>query len=152
MIPTKQIRQALVTFLLASGLFEKVMAHSDADLGAALEHLRDSPDSLAVIVPGEDTFTHKITEGFDTPEHCEVRNTFELLITSRNPDMREGDSGDTCTDLKDATCAALLWEDLSIPQLLCYPLRSEPMIIEIDERRGREAWKITLECRTTLHT
>ena len=151
MVPTKVIRQALVAALVATGLFQRVIAHSEADLGSALEALRDSPDSLAIVVPGEDTYLHKLTEGYNTPEHVEVRNTFELLITSRNPDMRTGDSGDTCVDLKDATCEALLWSDLALPNLICLPLSSEPMIIAIEDQRGREVWKITLEVRSLNH-
>ena len=146
MIKTKQIRDALLARLVAAGLFEKVMSHSDADLGAALEHLRDSPESLAVIVPGEDTLIHEITPGVNEPEWSEIRNGFELLVTSRNADMREGGNGD-CADLKDDTVEALLWDNLSVPGLICLPLRSEPMIIETDDKRGREAWKITLEIR-----
>lgn len=146
MIPTKQIREALAAHLESLGTFEKVMTHSETDLTAALEHLRDSPDSLAVIVPGDDTFIHQITEGYNTPEFCETRNQFELLIAARELDMRS-DGVPNVVDLKDSTCAALLWENLSIPGLISLPLRAEPIVIEIDERRGREAWKITLECR-----
>jgi hypothetical protein len=146
MIPTKQIREALAATLTASELFERVMTHSDADLGAALTHLRDSPESLAVIVPGEDTFLHEITPGFNAPEFSEIRNQFELLITSRSLDGREDGVPDT-VDLKDATTELLLWDSLSIPGLITLPLKSEPMIIETDDQRGREAWKITLEIR-----
>ena len=152
MIPTKVIREALVATLITSALFEKVIAHAEADLGAALEALRDSPSSLAIVVPGEDTYTHKLTEGLNAPEFCEVRNTFELLITSRTPDMRVGHSGDACVDLKDATCEALLWSDLSIPDLICLPQGAEPMVIAIENQRGRELWKITLEIRTLIYS
>lgn len=146
MIPTKQIREALASKLESLGTFEKVMTHSETNLTAALEHLRDSPDSLAVIVPGEDSFLHQITEGYNSPEFCETRNQFELLISARSLDMRS-DGVPDAVDLKDSTTAALLWENLSIPGLITLPLRAEPLVIEIDGRRGREAWKITLECR-----
>jgi len=150
MIPTRTIRDALVATLEASALFEKVIPFSEADLGAALSNIRDSPDSLCVVVPGEDTFLHTLTEGINEPEFSEIRNRFELLLTARELDQREdGQAG--ATDLKDATCQALLWDDLSIPGLICLPLSSEPVIVEIDEKRGREAWKVTLECRYQVH-
>ncbi len=146
MIPTKQIRTALEAALTASGLFEKVIPHSEADLGAALTHIRDSPESLAVIVPGEDNFLHTLTEGINEPEFSEIRNQFELLITARAIDGRE-DGVPDCVDLKDSTTELLLWNNLSVPGLICLPLAATPLIVEIDENSGREAWKITLECR-----
>jgi hypothetical protein len=146
MIPTKQIRTALAAALTASGLFESVIVHSEADLGAALTHIRDNPASLAVIVPGEDNFLHTLTDGINQPEFSEIRNQFELLITARALDGRE-DGVPDCVDLKDSTTELLLWSDLSVPGLICLPLKSEPLIVEIDENSGREAWKITLECR-----
>lgn len=146
MIATKTIRSALEAALRTSGLFEKVIVHSEADLGAALTHIRDSPESLAVIVPGEDTFLHTLTEGINEPEFSEIRCQLELLITARALDGRE-DGVPDCVDLKDSTTELLLWSNLSIPGLICLPLKSEPLIVEIDENSGRETWKITLECR-----
>lgn len=146
MIPTKQIRSALEATLTASGLFEKVIVHSEVDLAAALTHIRDYPESLAVIVPGEDTLLHTLTEGINQPEFTEIRNQFELLITARALDGRE-DGVPDCVDLKDAATELLIWDNLSVPGLICLPLIASPLIVEIDENSGREAWKITLECR-----
>jgi hypothetical protein len=153
MIPTLQIRTALLANLTASGRFEKVMAHSTTNLGEALEHLRDSPDSIAVVIPGEDKFEHTFEPGWNTPVRAEIRNTFELLISDRELDMRETGVDDSLT-FKDQIVARLMWDDLSTPGLICLPVLVEPVIITTgDERntKGREAWKITLEMRSTLH-
>lgn len=150
MITTRQIRSALTAALVATGEVEAVMALPVADLSAALEHLRDSPESLAVIVPSQDSWSHQMAdEDGNLPAHAEQRNEFEILVTAR--DLARGQDGAAeAVDLKDALTAALLWADLGIPGLLCLPLTAEPMVIEITERRGREAWKITLETRTQL--
>lgn len=150
MIKTSEIRSALETFITATGLVEKVKTFNVADLSAALEKLRSAGDSLAVIVPSRDGWTHTMAlEDENLPARAEVRNELEILLTAR--DLRHGDDGaETTVDLKDHLCAALLWSDLAVPGLLCLPLEAEPMVIELDERRGREAWKITLEVRQQI--
>lgn len=149
MIPTATIRAALLRQLEASGLFKKVIAFSTADISEALENLRSHPDSLAVIVPSSDDWSHDLTEDDNTPLRAEVRNKFEILVSSRELSARTDGALD-CVTLKDQTAAALLWAALGIPGLLCLPLSAEPMLIEFDERRGREAWKITLEIRQQI--
>lgn len=146
MIPTATIRAALLRQLEASGLFKKVIAFSTADISEALENLRSHPDSLAVIVPSSDDWSHDLTEDDNTPLRAEVRNKFEILVSSRELSARTDGSPD-CVALKDETASALIWSYLGVPNLICLPLSAEPMIIEFDERRGREAWKITLETR-----
>ncbi|MEO5915563.1 MAG: hypothetical protein ABIS50_15120 [Luteolibacter sp.] len=149
MIPTRTIRDALLADLNGSGIFEKVMAHKDADLGAALEHLRDYPSSIAVVVPGEDKFEHTYEPGTNTPIRTECRNGFELLVSARELDMREDGAVDSLT-FKDQVLDRVLWSTLGVPNLVCMPLQCEPMIITFEDARntkGREAWKITLEMR-----
>lgn len=150
MISTSQIREALLAALTATELFEKVAAFNVADISAGLEKLRDSADSLALIVPSRDEWIHTMAlEDENFPARAECRNDFEILVTAR--DLRHGDDGALSTvQLKDNLCMLLLWQDLSIPGLICLPIDSEPMVIERDERRGREAWKITLQIRQTL--
>ena len=60
--------------------------------------------------------------------------------------MRE-DGAAASLNFKDAVTIALLWNDLSIPGLLCMPLLCEPLVIQFEGKQGREAWKITLEMR-----
>lgn len=149
MVPTLQIRQALLATLQATGLLEKVIAHSDSDLGAALEHLRDTPSALAVIVPGADAFTHEFIPGTNEPIHTEVTNDFDILITGRLLEM--GETGaDAALTLKDTLTAALLWANLGIPHIVCLPSACEPLAIQFDGGRGREAWKLTLTVRYLL--
>ncbi len=152
MIPTLTIRDALVANLTASTLFEKVISHKTANLGEALEHLRDSPDSLAVVVPGEDKFFHDFIPGTNFPVRAECRNIIELLVSDRELDMRE-DGAPDCLTFKDAVLERLLYADLATPDLLCLPMLCEPMIVTFEEKNsaGREAWKITLEIRHTHH-
>jgi hypothetical protein len=148
MIPTLTIRDALVDKLKGSELFESVISHSDADLNAALEHLRDSPSSIAVVVPGEDRFEHEFYPGTNQPLRTEVKNGFELLISARDLSMREDGVQDSLS-FKDQVTALLLWDDLSVENLICMPMLCEPMILTFGEQntKGREAWKITLEMR-----
>lgn len=152
MISTHEIRTALVAAITGTGLFEAVMSHNVADLSDALETLRDSPDALAVIVPSRDAWTHQMAiEDENLPARAELRNEFEILITSR--DLKHGDDGDLdCVALKDQLAAALCWSDLGLTAAICLPLESEPMVIERDHQRGREAWKLTLEIRQPLTT
>ena len=85
------------------------------------------------------------------PLRTEVINTFELLISDRSLDMRQ-DGVETAVAFKDQVLARLLWDNLSIPELICMPLSCEPMIVTFDDRNsaGREAWKITLELRHAI--
>ena len=149
MVPTLQIRQALLATLQATGLLEKVIAHSDSDLGAALEHLRDEPSALAVIVPGADQFTHEFIPGTNEPIYTEVQNDFEVLITARQLEMSQS-GADASLTLKDAVVAKLLWSNLGIPDIVCMPSTCEPLALQFDGGRGREAWKLTLTVRHLL--
>lgn len=149
MIPTKSIREAIFGHIERSGLVDSVTRFNKVDLSAALEFLRDSSDSAAIIVPSRDSWEHQIMEGDNLPLAAEQRNEFEILVTKR--DLRHGDDGEeTCVQLKDQLCESLIWSDLGVPGLLCLPLETEPMVIAIDERRGREAWKITVEIRQLI--
>lgn len=152
MLTTATLRRALLTSLEMSGLCERVVPFQVADLGEALEALRDSPDSLAIIVPSRDTLSHEMAiEEDNLPARAEIRSEFELLLTTR--DLRHGEDGaPDCVALKDAVLERLLWSNLGVPGLLCLPLATEPMVIERDNKRGREAWKLTLELRQHLLT
>jgi hypothetical protein len=146
MISTLDIQDALLAKLKTSGLFEKVMAHSDADLGAALAHLRDNPSSIAVIVPGADAFDHQF-EGDDArPVRSEWKCGFDILFSGRQLDKRE--TGDPRTlELKDAALNLLFWDDLGINGLIVLPGACEPLAIEFENGKGREAWKLTADLR-----
>jgi hypothetical protein len=151
MIDTADIRTALVAWLTKSGLVKRIMLFNVADVGKGLEALRDTPHSLAIVVPSRDSLRHEMAaEDFNIPARAELRSEVEMLITSHDP--RHGMDGATdCVALKDSLLDALLWLDLGIPGLLCLPLESEPMVIEDEAKnRGREAWKITLEFRQQL--
>jgi hypothetical protein len=143
MIPTKVIREALIASLKASELFQSVTAFNVLDLSAALRTLRDSPDSAAIVVPGRTTWEHEMIAEMDesVPTRAESRAEFNILLTLR--DLRHGDGGNLeCVDLVDDLAARLIWTNLAVPGLLCLPDDAEPFVIEIDDNRGREAWKI----------
>lgn len=150
MIRNKSIREALVAVLQSSGLFETVIAFQAADLNAALETLRDSPDSVAIVVPSRNSWEHQmIVEEENIPVRAESRAEFEILVTLR--ELAHGGDGAAATvDLMDDLSARLLWSDLAVPGLRCLPQSAEPMVIEIDENRGREAWKLTAEIRQSI--
>jgi hypothetical protein len=144
MISTTVIQAALIASLQESGLFESVISHSDSDLGASLAHLRDNPVSIAVIVPGSDEFTHTIDADSGQPLRTAIVGNFDILISGRQLDMRE--TGDPNTlPLKDRTVELLLWNTLSLPDLVCLPQLCEPMAVQFEDGRGREAWKLTLQ-------
>lgn len=150
MISTRAIQTALFTTLKASGLFEKVMSHADSDLGKAMEHLRDNPKSIAVIVPGADAFDHQFEGDDPQPVRGEWRCGFELLFSGRRLDKRE--TGDSATlDLKDAALNLLFYQNLGIPDLVTLPMSCEPMVIEFENGEGREAWKLSLDLRQTIN-
>ena len=135
--------------LTGSHLFEKVMSHTDADLGAALSALRDHPASIAVAVPGPDEIQTTLMEGTNIPLFSEIRSAFTLIISGRQLDKRE--TGDPKTlALKDAVLSLLLCADLGIPDLVTLPSSCEPMAIEFENGKGREAWKLELELRQIL--
>ena len=146
MISTRTIQTALHAKLKGSALFEKVMAHSDSDLGAALAHLRDNPSSIAVIVPGADSFTHKFEDDDAAPVRAEWKCNFDIIFSGRQLDKRE--TGDPKTlDLKDAALNLLFWDDLGIEGLLVLPGTCEPIAIEFENGKGREAWKLSADLR-----
>ncbi len=151
MIPTLAIRDALIEKLKSYAPLETVIAHSDTDLGAALEHLRAAPNSLAVVVPGEDLFEHEFIPGTNIPQRTEIKNLFEVLISDRELSMRQDGAPGSLT-FKDSVVALLLWDTLGVTGLICMPIHCEPMIVTFDEKntKGREAWKITLEMRHTI--
>lgn len=143
MIPTKVIREALIASLTASELFQSVTAFNVLDLSAALRTLRDSPDSAAIVVPGRTTWEHEMIAEMDesVPTRAESRAEFDILLTLR--DLRHGDGGNLeCVDLVDDLADRLIWSNLAVPGLICLPNEMEPFVIEIDDKRGREAWKI----------
>ena len=149
MIATLAIQTALAAFLRDSLLVDAVTTHTDPDLGNALEALRDTPDSLIVIVPGADTIKHDLTPGSNSPEFAELSCAFELLITSR--DLAMGPSGDPAAlELKDAVIARLMWDSLGIDGLLCLPTTCEPFTVVFDAGRGRESWKLSLVVRQLI--
>ena len=150
MISTTRIQTALVAAITATGLFARVTTHPVADLADALEAARASDDATAVIVPAADAWSHVMADEDDNiPGRSECRNTFEVLATAR--DLRHGRAGaPDALALKDHLTEMLIWKDLGIPGLLCLPLEAEPIILEGDGRRGREAWKITFEIRQQL--
>lgn len=149
MISTLQIQAALAAKLKAAGLFEKVMTHSDSDLGAALAHLRDNPKSIAVIIPGADVFDH-VFEGDDRqPVRAEWKCGFDVLFSGRQLDNRE--TGDPKTlQLKDDALNLLFWDDLDVSGLITLPGTCEPLAIEFENGTGREAWKLSLDLRQTM--
>lgn len=150
MIPTSDIRTALHGAIEATGVFEEVRVFAEADLGNALDNIRHHQASLCIVAPGEDEWTHDLLAD-NTPVHAEVRNRFELLVTARELDARE-EGVLACVDLKDQLCEALLWSNLGIPVLVALPQSAELLILtDDDQRRGREAWRITLEVRQHLH-
>lgn len=132
-------------------LFESVAARSTADLEDALEDLRDTPDTMAVVVPGEDEWIHEVLpDSFCV--RSESRNRFELLVAARDLDMG-ADGVDLAAAVKDHVTDSLLWSDLGIEGLLLLPLSAQPVLLERDGRvRGRECWRITLEARRILST
>lgn len=146
MIRTKAIREALIESLKQSGLFESVTAFNVIDLSQALQTLRDSPDSMAMVVPARTTYDHEVIAEMDEsmPIRCESRAEFEILLTLR--DLSHGDGGALeCVDIMDDLSESLIWSNLGVPGLLCLPQNTEPFVIEIDDRRGREAWKLQVE-------
>ena len=146
MISTLVIQAALLAKLTASGLFEKVMTHSDADLGAALTHLRDNPSSIAVIVPAADSFDHQFEGDDPRPVRSEWKCGFDILFSGRQLDKRE--TGDSKTlELKDAALNLLFWDDLGIDDLIVLPAACEPLAIEFENGKGREAWKLSADLR-----
>jgi hypothetical protein len=150
MISTLTIQAALTAKLTASKLFEKVMTHSDSDLGAALAHLRDNPSSIAVIIPGADTFTHKFEDEDSTPVRAEWKCGFDILFSGRQLDKRE--TGDAKTlELKDAALNLLFWDDLDIEGLIVLPGTCEPLAIEFENGKGREAWKLSADLRQLIN-
>jgi len=144
---TLELRSALVATLAATGLFETVHPLPWADLPQALETLRDSPDSLALVIPSSETWEHTFAiEDENLPAKAEARQRFEIIATTR--DLEHGDQGDDLTlALKDNLLPHLAWSNLGTHGLIALPLESEPILLERDNRRGREAWKITLEIR-----
>lgn len=150
MITTAAIRAALEETIRASGIFEQVSTTAQADLSDVLDTLRRHQVSLAIIAPGEDEWIHQTLPDSNMPLHAEVRNRFEILVTAR--DLEMGQAGvASAVDLKDQLCEALLWQTLGLPELLILPLTAEPMILEADgHRRGREAWRVTIETRQAL--
>lgn len=150
MVPTLQIQTALLATLRASGLLEKVMAHADADLGAALTHLRDHPGSLAVAVPGADTFEHQFEGDDPQPVRTELKCNFDLILSGRQLDKRETGDPRTLT-LKDAVIELLLWNNLGIAGITCLPTICEPLAIEFENGKGREAWKLNLDFRQLIY-
>ena len=162
MISTAVIRALLIDAITATGLFEQVAGHARADLTEALETLRQHQASLAIIAPGEDEWLHETLPDDNSPLRAECRNRFEVLITARELDMDE-DGVPGCVDLKDRLCEALLWAPIGpVPgadgpaQAILLPISAEPMILteedhrRDDHRRGREAWRVTLEARQTI--
>lgn len=151
MISTTQIRDALAAKLKAANLFEKVMCHSDSNLGEALKHLRDNPSSIAVVVPGADKFDHKFDpddEG-SAPVRAEWLCSFDILFSGRQLDKRE--TGDPKTlETKDDALNLLFWDDLGVEGLLVLPQTCEPLAIEFENGAGREAWKLTADLRQLI--
>lgn len=149
MISTATISAALQAAILATGLFDKAVTHPISDLAGAMETARTSGDAMAVVVAGPDEWTHVVDEEDNTPIRSECRNTFEVLVTAR--DLRHGTDGvPNATELKDALHEALLWDDLGNSELVCLPQGAEPIVIEKDGSRGREAWKMTFEIRQQI--
>jgi hypothetical protein len=150
MISTTAIQSALKDKLKTSSLFEKVMVHSDSDLGAALSHLRDNPSSIAVIVPGADSFSHQFEDDEAPPVHAVWRCKFDIIISGRQLDKRE--TGDPKTlVLKDDTLNLLFWSDLDVEGLITLPEVCEPIAIEFENGKGREAWKLTVDLRQIIN-
>lgn len=147
MILTSTIQAALQAALVTAALAEKVMTHADADLGAALAHLRDNPRSLIVIVPAADAVSTDFLDGTNIALRSEIRSGFELLISGRQLDKRE--TGDPKTlALKDAVLELLLWNPLGTAgTLITIPSSCEPLALEFDDGKAREAWKLSLEVR-----
>lgn len=151
MISTTQIRDALAAKLTAAKLFEKVMCHSDSNLGAALEHLRDNPSSIAVIVPGADRFDHKFDPDDEgtAPVRAEWFCAFDIVFSGRRLDKNE--TGDPKTlEAKDAALNLLFWDDLGVNGLIVLPQVCEPLAIEFENGSGREAWKLTADLRQLI--
>jgi hypothetical protein len=147
---TTLILQALAAAITATGLFASVSTYPVADIAEAIESARSSDDSMAVIVPAADSWSHTMADEDDNlPARAECRNTFEVMVTAR--DLRHGAAGaPDALALKDNLAHMLLWSDLGVPGLLCLPLEAEPVILERDGRRGREAWKLTFEIRRQI--
>lgn len=150
MTSTAIIRAALAYKLGQCGLLDRVVQFPSSDLELAMEALRDSPDALAVIVPSKDTIEHAMAaDGVLLPARAEWRMVFEILITCR--DAAHADDGDAiCADVKDGVISLLCWDDLSLTGLICLPTEAEAYSLDTDERRGREAWKISLEIRQII--
>lgn len=149
MISTATISAALLEAILATGQFDKAVTYPVNDLMAAMETARSSGDAMAVVVAGPDEWDHKLLEDDNIPLRSECRNTFEVLVTAR--DLRHGtDGAPNAMALKDALYDALLWDDLGNSALVCLPQGAEPIVIEKEGSRGREAWKVTLEIRQRI--
>lgn len=149
MISSATIQAALFANLADSGLFERVITALDADLESALDNLRDSPVSLAVITPGADTITHDLMDGTNQPLVSKIRSRCEIIIATRRLDMAP--TGDPAIlTLKDSVLARLLWDSLGVPGLLCLPAFCEPIVLQFADGTGREAWKLTLDLRQLI--
>lgn len=150
MIPATTIHTALVRDLQATGLLDRVERAAQDDLTAALAGLRDSSETVAILIPTGEELDHQLLPDDNTPLRSEIKTRMSLLVTGENP-ARASNAGDDLP-LKDLLLTRLLWADLSIPGLILLPLSTEPVRLEFDGGAARDAWRIDLEAREILLT
>lgn len=148
MIPAATIHAALEGTLRASGLLDRVERCAQDDLSAALADIRDSSETIAILIPMGEEITHQTLPDDNTPLRAEIRSKLALLVTGGN--LSRTSQGGEDLPVKDALLALLMWEDLGIPSLITFPTATEPLRVEFDGGSSRDAFRIDLEFRRII--
>lgn len=150
MIASESIVAALVTKLKGLSLFDRVERCAIDGLEDVLKDLRDSSESIAIVIQGETAFEYEFEEGTNVPLNTDVRDAASLHFLGSNLERKAAGDDAEALPIKDQLIAELLWDDLGLANLITLPQVAEPVTVQWDNGSTRAGHKIDLQFRQLL--